>query len=279
MRHLILGSSGQIGAHLVKYLQDKGEQVLEYDIELNKYDKVHNGRYDLRNPGEYFFESLVSYSDIVYFLAFDVGGAKYLEKYQDSYQFITNNMLIMNNTFDVLRRYHKPFIFASSQMAEMPFSTYGNLKKIGERLTHQLEGIVARFWNVYGYEEDEEKSHVITDFIKMAKHQGAITMRTDGTESRQFLYADDACEALFTLAKKYDKINKSKNYSITSYKWNKIYEIAEILDVLSSCDIYPGDKKDKTQYNAMNEPNNNIKKYWKPKTTLEEGIMKLYNRY
>jgi nucleoside-diphosphate-sugar epimerase len=27
MRHLVLGSSGQIGAHLVKYLQDKGEQV------------------------------------------------------------------------------------------------------------------------------------------------------------------------------------------------------------------------------------------------------------
>ena len=29
----------------------------------------------------------------------------------------------------------------------------------------------------------------------------------------------------------------------------------------------------------MNEPNNNIKKYWEPKTSLEEGIMKLYNLY
>ena len=115
MRHLVLGSSGQIGAHLVKYLQDKGEQVFEYDIELNKYDKIHSSRYDLRNPGEYFFESLVSCSDIVYFLAFDVGGAKYLEKYQDSYKFIDNNMRIMTNTFDVLQRYRKPFIFASDR--------------------------------------------------------------------------------------------------------------------------------------------------------------------
>jgi nucleoside-diphosphate-sugar epimerase len=49
---------------------------------------------------------------------------------------------------------------------------------------------------VYGKEHDEEKSHVITDFIKMAKQDGVIKMRTDGTESRQFLYADDACEAL-----------------------------------------------------------------------------------
>jgi len=29
----------------------------------------------------------------------------------------------------------------------------------------------------------------------------------------------------------------------------------------------------------MNKPNDNIKKYWQPKTSLEEGIMKLYNLY
>ena len=29
----------------------------------------------------------------------------------------------------------------------------------------------------------------------------------------------------------------------------------------------------------MNEPNDNIKKYWQPKISLEEGIMKLYNLY
>ena len=129
------------------------------------------------------------------------------------------------------------------------------------------------------YETDPNKSHVITDFIKMAKHEGVIKMRTDGTESRQFLYADDACEALLTLAKKYKKINKDKDYCITNFEWNKIYEIAEVLDVLSSCEIIPGDKKDDTQRNSMNEPNNNIKKYWEPKTSLKEGIMKLYNMY
>jgi hypothetical protein len=29
----------------------------------------------------------------------------------------------------------------------------------------------------------------------------------------------------------------------------------------------------------MNEPDPYIKKYWQPKTSLEEGIMKLYNLY
>jgi len=272
MKHLVLGSSGQIGGHLVKYLLSKGEQVTEYDIEYKEWQDLREGY----NPS---LESYIDVCDIVHFLAFDVGGAKYLEENQDKYQFIDNNMRIMVNTFDLLKRYEKPFIFASSQMAEMGYSSYGMLKALGEKITRDLGGLVVKFWNVYGYETDPNKSHVITDFIKMAKHKGVIKMRTDGTESRQFLYADDACEALLTLSKNYDKIDKNKNYSITSFKWNKVYEIANILDVLSSCDIIPGDKTDETQRNAMNEPNDNIKKYWEPKTSLEEGIMKLYNLY
>jgi nucleoside-diphosphate-sugar epimerase len=280
MRHLVLGSSGQIGAHLIKYLQDKGEQVIEYDIALNKKESMNPTRYDLRIQNEYLLDSLIDYCDIIHFLAFDVGGAKYLEKNQDKYGFIANNMKIMVNTFDTLARYGtKPIIFASSQMAEMSYSSYGMLKALGEKMTRDLGGLVVKFWNVYGYETDENKSHVITDFIQMAKHKGVIKMRTDGTESRQFLYADDACEALLKLAMVYNKLDKKKEYSITSFKWNKVYEIADILDVLSSCKVIPADRKDETQRNAMNEPDPHIKKYWKPKTSLQEGIMKLYNLY
>ena len=272
MKHLVLGSSGQIGAHLVNYLQSKGEQVYEFDLVNKDYQ-------DLRVISNAHLDYIMDTCDIVHFLAFDVGGAKYLEKYQDTYSFIFNNMMILTNTFEKIKSFKKPFIFASSQMAEMGYSSYGMLKSLGEKMTHDMGGIVARFWNVYGYETNPEKSHVITDFIKMAKNDGVIKMRTDGTESRQFLYADDASEALLTLAKNYDKINKNKNYSITNFEWTKIYEITNILDVLSSCKVFPGDKKDQTQLNAMNEPNDNIKKYWQPKTSLKEGIMKLYNLY
>ena len=271
MKHLVLGSSGQIGAHLVKYLQDKGEQVTEYDIEYKEWQ-------DLREAYNPTLESYIDTCDIVHFLAFDVGGAKYLEENQDKHQFIVNNMRIMTNTFELLKNHNKPFIFASSQMAEMGYSSYGMLKALGEKITRDLGGLVVKFWNVYGYETDPNKSHVITDFIKMAK-EGVIKMRTDGTESRQFLYADDACEALFTLAKKYKKIKKDKEYSITSFEWNKVYEIADILDVISSCKVIPADRKDETQRNAMNEPDPYIEKYWQPRTSLKEGIMKLYNLY
>ena len=272
MRHLVLGSSGQIGAHLVKYLQDKGEQVTEYDIEYKEWQ-------DLREAYNPTLESYIDTCDIVHFLAFDVGGAKYLEENQDKHQFIVNNMRIMTNTFELLKNYNKPFIFASSQMAEMGYSSYGMLKALGEKITRDLGGLVVKFWNVYGYENDPNKSHVITDFIKMAKYNGVINMRTDGTESRQFLYAEDACEALLILSKKYKRLKKDKDYCITSFEWSKVYEIANILDVLSSCETIPSDRKDETQRNAMNEPDPYIEKYWQPKTSLQDGIMKLYNMY
>ena len=270
MTHLILGSAGQIGSHLSNYLLERGERVLSIDIEHSEWE-------DLRIQDNLILDEYLLEADIVYFLAFDVGGAKYLEKYQDTSEFIINNMKIMSNTFDAIWQAGKPFIFASSQMAEMSHSSYGMLKALGEKITKDRKGLLVKFWNVYGIEHDEEKSHVITDFIKMAKRDGVIKMRTDGSESRQFLYAEDACEALFDLAKKYPKLPKDKEYHISSFEWNTIREVADFLDVVSSCKVIPADRKDETQKNAMNEPDPFILKYWKPKTSLKDGIMKLYN--
>ena len=117
-----------------------------------------------------------------------------------------------------------------------------------------------------------------TNIVK-AKYEGEINMRTDGEESRQFLYADDACECLYKLSLQYPTIPRTENLHITNFKWSTIKEVANIIDVLSSCKINPSERKDQTQQNAMNAPDDFILKYWKPRTSLEEGIMKLYNLY
>jgi len=272
MKHLILGSSGQIGSHLINYFKIQGEEVIEFDIERNTNE-------DLRIPNNLLLEEKIQQCNIVHFLAFDVGGAKYLEKYQDTYPFISNNMKIMINTFELIKKHNKPVLFASSQMSELGYSTYGQLKSIGEKITKDLGGIVTRFWNVYGYERNEEKSHVITDFIKMAKYEGVIKMRTDGAESRQFLYGDDCADALLTLSKKYDSLDKNKSYHITNFKWNTVLEVAQIIQEISGCKIIPSNRKDLTQKNAMNEANKYILDLWQPKTTLKDGINIIYKKY
>jgi nucleoside-diphosphate-sugar epimerase len=192
MKVTILGSKGQIGAYLTNYLRDKGHEVTEFDVvngEDEDLTKIPNPKlmHDIR------------LADFVFFLAFDVGGSRYLKKYQHTYEFINNNTRLMANVFQYLAEYRKPFVFASSQMSNMSYSPYGVLKRVGELYTQTLGGLTVKFWNVYGIENDHEKSHVITDFIRKGFEEGEFKMMTDGTEERQFLYAEDCCEALETV--------------------------------------------------------------------------------
>jgi len=179
MKYLVLGSAGQIGNCLCSYLKNKGHEVFEFDIEDNQFQ-------DLRIDNNKILEDLINKCDFIYFLAFDVGGSRYLTKYQHTFDFLHNNVKLMSNTFELIKKYNKKFIFASSQMSNMSYSPYGVAKAIGERYTDSLNGLTVKFWNVYGLENNLEKSHVITDFILKAKNTGYIDMYQVGWNKDNF---------------------------------------------------------------------------------------------
>lgn len=265
MKYLVLGSSGQIGAELCIYLKKQGHEVIEFDVVADKNQ-------DLRIPNV--LDKIMPEVDFVMFLAFDVGGSRYLAKYQHTYEFIENNTKLTINTFESIKKYNKPFIFASSQMANMSYSPYGVCKSLGEIYATALNGLTVKFWNVYGPEHDLEKSHVITDFILKAK-QGKIEMLTDGYEMRQFLHAEDCSRALEILSQKYDEIDRKENLHITNFKWNTILEVAQIIQEAIPCEVKPSDKVDEVQKNKKNEPDPYILKFWKPEISLKDGINKI----
>ena len=209
----------------------------------------------------------------------------FIKKYQNSKNFIMNNMMIMSNTFDLLTKYKKPFLFASSQMSNMLYSNYGLLKLIGERITSTLNGNFVKLWNVYGIENDTNKSHVITDFVLKAIKFKKIKMLTNGKESREFLYADDCCEALEIIMKKHNFFkNQKQELHLTNGIKTKIVDIAKIIKKNLSnknlkIKIISGKSKDNIQLNKNNKNNNFLKKYWKPKVSISTGINKIINHY
>jgi len=212
-------------------------------------------------------------------LAFDVGGSHYLEKYEKTFSFMHNNVSIMSNTFDLLEQTKKPFLFTSSQMSNMGYSSYGTLKKIGEWYTKMLKGVVVKFWNVYGIEPDLEKSHVITDFVLKARDSGVINMLTDGTEKRQFLYSEDCCEALYAVCSNYTEIDRDAEIHITTHEWSSILEVANEVSNSFPAKIVPGESKDNIQRGKINEPDPYILNFWKPKTSLSDGIRRVCEYY
>ena len=269
MRHLILGSSGQIGSALVDFY---GDEAITCDI-------VECNTHDLRVDKNPVVREKMESCDFVHFMAFDVGGSRYLQKYQNTLEFIDNNMRLMQNTFSLIDEFNKPFIFASSQMSNMDYSSYGTLKRVGEWYTKILGGLTVKFWNVYGIEHDLEKSHVITDFILKAKDTGKIDMLTDGTEERQFLYSEDCCEALDTVRKMYHELDRDRELHITNHEWSTILEVANEVVKHYPAEILPAETKDMVQQNKRNEADPYILEYWKPKTTLAQGIQKICDYY
>ena len=274
MNIAILGSSGQIGAYLTEYLTKKGHLVREFDI----VNDTHEDMTHIPNP---FLRNVIMDSDFVFFLAFDVGGSHYLKKYQHTYKFINNNTRMMANVFGYLSDYKKPFVFASSQMSNMSYSPYGSMKRVGELYTKSLSGLIVKFWNVFGIENDMEKAHVITDFIRKGFETGVIDMMTDGTEKREFLYAEDCCEALETIMGCYDQFNSDDELHITTGISTSILGIAQKIQSLfkgigKEVKIIPSSSKDEVQKDARNIPDPYIRKWWQPKTSIEDGIAKVF---
>lgn len=258
INNLIIGSGGFLGKRLCKFLIEKNQNVVEYDIK-NGYG------FDAR------FNNLpLSGIDRVYFLAWDVGGSKYLYDSNTQISQMEWNSMLMNNVFPQLKNI--PFVFTSSQLSEKVDSVYGVQKRTGEVWTNLYNhGVSVRLWNLYGYiEEFNEKSHVVSDFVFQAKKYGQINMLTTGKEERQFVHIDDVCEALLL---SFDVKDKSKIYDITTNKWTSVYDVASIIQKYTNCEIKIGEVVGET----VLIKNKNLIQNWSPKIQIEEGLKLMIN--
>ena len=149
----------------------------------------------------------------------------------------------MTQAFGLIEKYKKRFVFASSQMSNMSYSPYGVMKRVGELYTMALKGLTVKFWNVYGIEKDHDKAHVITDFIRKGFEEGDFEMMTDGTEERQFLYAEDCCEALETVMNSYTNSNQKTLFTLLPLGQLLLRKLPQLFKVFLSywkvCSYYP----------------------------------------
>lgn len=185
MKELVLGGEGLIGTTLVAELTRRGHEVTSLDLKSG---------YDLRQPIdiERFQEC-----DRVWFLAWDTGGAKFLEAEDRQHEQYKNNCALSLRIFDALARTKKPFLFVTSQLAGLP-NAYGTTKLMAWHWAANLGGKVARLWNVYGWENPDHRSHVITDLV-LTGLRGQVRCMTNGEEKRLFLYKTDCVAALIKL--------------------------------------------------------------------------------
>lgn len=236
MRNLVLGGSGMIGSHLCQYLLSTGEEVVSLDLTTG---------FDLRK------DDLTPYRnvDFVWFLAWEVGGSKFLTDQNNFISIIKNNTQICANVFQFLEDTKIPFLFASTQLAA-PDNVYGVTKLLGENWTKALGGKIVRFWNVYGWEDPGERSHVITDMVLNALSKKHIQLLTTGEEERQFIFAEDCVRNLYTI-----KSLTENEFDLSDGAWISIKALGTLIANKLDATISVGSVKG---YNNRMDPKHNV---------------------
>lgn len=215
MKILITGSEGFVGTETKKLLEEKGHEVIGYDI--------MSGR-DIRDKSQ--FEAVVglNYPDRILHLA---AVARFSEADKNPLLAHETNVLGTKNIVEIAEKYHIPLTYSSTGSSIMPLdeytppfneeipargnSIYGSTKAMAEKYVEKhTPYIILRYGHLYG---SEKRMHgAISGFLDRM-NRGLSPVLYGGAQTNSFIYIKDVAEAnLLALTAPWDC-------------WNNIYNI------------------------------------------------------
>jgi UDP-glucose 4-epimerase len=250
---LVTGGAGFIGSHLVGRLVSDGWSVRVLDnfssgrMENIKHHKGNRDveilRGDLKNPEE--AERAVKDVDVVFHYA---ANPEVQVSTTNPEIHFNENVVATFNLLEAIRRSDvKELVFASSSSVYgeperipvseeapiQPVSIYGASKAACENLVHAytnlygLKAIVVRYANVVGH---RLRHGVIYDFIvKLSKDPTQLEVLGDGTQTRSYVYIDDAVEATLVAYNNMAKGGRFEVYNVGSEDYITVKEVADIV--------------------------------------------------
>jgi UDP-glucose 4-epimerase len=301
MKVLITGGAGFIGSHLANSL-------IKADYEVIILDNLSTGSFENIPKQATFLEMDLSdlncYSeiptdiDIVYHLASQASGEV---SFDDPVHDLKSNTLA---TLALLQwskaNSIKKFIFSSTmgvysdalktsatEKSEiLPKSFYGVNKLTSEnyiRIFREegLDATIFRFFNVYGPGQNmaNMKQGMVSIYMAYLKNNEPIIVKGPLNRSRDFVYIDDIVNALVLGLKKTD--DNEYVFNVCSGRRTSVNELLQLLiKVFNKKEDYPVHIVNRTARDidhcwGSNELIIN-KLYWKPKISLEDGILLMY---
>jgi UDP-glucose 4-epimerase len=292
-RILITGGAGFIGSHLAEHLLKKNNKITIIDnfstgnlsnIQEIK-DKVKIIRADVSKIGTW--GNSFKNKDIVFHLA---ALSDIVPSVENPSDYFNSNVIGTYNVLEMTRKYKiKKLIYAASsscygipkkyptsEEAEIaPQYPYALTKNLGEQLVihwnriYKIPAISLRLFNVYGPRVKNSNNYGAMFGIFMAQKLAnkPFTVVGDGTQTRDFTYVADVCEAFEAVAKNKNCIGQI--YNIGSGKTISINKIVSFLDGKK---IFipkrPGEPKSTfADISKIRKETN-----WTPKVNIKQGI-------
>lgn len=303
---LITGGCGFIGANTVKHLITYGYKIRVLDnlSAGNKENLVSTGCNlvatdliigDIRDKDT--VNKAVENTDAVIHLAAQTNVVESLTKPQENWDINVTGTLNLLEACRLLGV--RTFVLASSNAVlgeqaspvdetkvPKPISPYGASKLACEALStayyHSfgLNTISLRFANCYGPYSKHKKS-VIAKFISGVRQQKPLIIYGDGKQTRDFIHADDICQAIHICLTTPKSIS-GEIFQIASGKETSINEIASMMKDIANNDVkllYKPRRKGEIERNYSNITKAKKMLGFDPKVELRNGLYDLWKWY
>lgn len=279
---LVTGGSGFIGSCLVKQLVEKKFNVIVIDKKKPKNNSVKFIKSNLLNLN--ILKNVTKNVDCIFHLA----GVSDINKVKKiPVETIRDNVLITTYLLEASKTNKiKRFIFASSIYSHGKSGNLYTTSKVSSEniiknfsLLYNLKYTVLRYATAYG--TNNRGADVISLFLAKALQNKTINVHGDGTQTRDFIHAEDIAQCSI---KALNKGFENKIITVGNKKRMSILNIAKLIKkITKSKSVIKVNKKrkrfDDFDLNDMKKiPGKNYLKF-KGKYTLKSGIEKLYKEY
>lgn len=184
MNVLITGSEGFIGSRLCSYLEEKGYDIIGFDIKNGSDEDV--GDYEslervFKNNSIDFVVHLAAEADV------------WCDNYSKVWR---SNIKGVKNVGRLCERFNVPLLFTSSITEDDPRNLYSRSKRIGSLILEDLgcESKVVKLSNVVGSGTNKGQ---VSAMIEQALEEGRIEVWGNGEIIRSFVYVEDVCKAIW----------------------------------------------------------------------------------
>jgi len=279
MKAVVTGGAGFIGTHLVKALQEKGDEVAVVDIKTGS---------DIRKPDD--LKKAFVGADYVFHLA-----ALPRVQYSIEHPTETNetnvvgtlNVLVAARDGGVTKVIYSGSSSAYGNQTEMPLretmqanplSPYGLQKYVGELYcrvfseVYNLPTISLRYFNVYGPGADPNGAYalVIAKFIEQRKRGEPMTIAGSGENTRDYTHVRDVVRANL-LAAGSGKVERGEVINIGAGNNVSVNKVAELIGGPTTTVEARLEPKDTRADNSLAKELLG----WGPTITVENGIAEL----
>ena len=312
---IVTGGLGFIGSNLIELLLNKSYQVI--NIDKNTYSSNFYNVKEFKNNKNYSFIKCdiasPNLSKIIFksnpIGIFNLAAETHVDRSIDSPEsFIKSNIFGVYNILEIFKKFSRKnkksklihistdevygdILFGRTKETHPynPSSPYAASKASSDHLvssyirTYDIPAIVTNCSNNYGPKQHPEK--LIPKLIYNIITNKELPIYGKGTNSREWIYVKDHCDALIRI---FEKGKIGNFYNIGSNKNLINLEICKKLLKIAKSKINLGNKvkinfvKDRPGHDiryALNSTKLIRELRWKPKTTFENGLIKTFDWY